>query len=101
MFYGDRIGSFEDPFGHVWHVSTHKEDLTPEEIGRRAAAQDKHVSRSRTALSRTTGVAVVVDARAAKVRPRRLTSSSILQVSRGGRPCLLSDTYGRLRPHAL
>ena len=39
MFYGDRIGSFEDPFGHVWHVSTHKEDLTPEEIGRRAAAQ--------------------------------------------------------------
>jgi PhnB protein len=42
MFYGDRIGSFEDPFGHVWHVSTHKEDLTPEEIGRRAAAQGKH-----------------------------------------------------------
>jgi PhnB protein len=42
MFYGDRIGSFEDPFGHIWHVSTHKEDLTPEEIGRRAAAQGKH-----------------------------------------------------------
>jgi PhnB protein len=42
MFYGDRIGSFEDPFGHVWHVSTHKEDLTVEEIGRRAAAQGTH-----------------------------------------------------------
>jgi PhnB protein len=39
MFYGDRIGTFEDPFGHTWHVSTHMEDLTPEEIGRRAAAE--------------------------------------------------------------
>jgi PhnB protein len=39
QFYGDRSGSVEDPFGHVWHVSTHKEDLSPEEIGRRAAAQ--------------------------------------------------------------
>ncbi len=37
-FYGDRAGSFEDPFGHVWHVATHIEDVTPEEIGRRLAA---------------------------------------------------------------
>ena len=35
-FYGDRSGSVEDPYGHVWHLSTHKEDLTPEEIQRRA-----------------------------------------------------------------
>jgi len=41
MFYGDRSGTFLDPFGHTWHVSTHVEDLTPEEIGRRAAAQGK------------------------------------------------------------
>ena len=41
QFYGDRSGTFEDPFGHTWHVSTHKEDLSPEEIGRRAAAQKK------------------------------------------------------------
>jgi PhnB protein len=41
QFYGDRSGTFEDPFGHTWHVSTHKEDLTPEEIGRRMAAQKK------------------------------------------------------------
>ena len=41
MFYGERSGTFEDPFGHTWHVSTHIEDLTPEEIGRRAAAQKK------------------------------------------------------------
>ncbi|MDF2764404.1 MAG: glyoxalase [Rhodospirillales bacterium] len=37
MFYGDRSGSFEDPFGHRWHVSTHIEDVTPEEIERRMA----------------------------------------------------------------
>ena len=38
QFYDDQSGSIEDPFGHVWHVSTHKEDLSPEEIRRRAAA---------------------------------------------------------------
>jgi PhnB protein len=36
QFYGDRSGSFADPFGHTWHVATHIEDVTPEEIGRRA-----------------------------------------------------------------
>ena len=36
-FYGDRTGSVEDPYGHIWHVATHKEDLTPEEISNRAA----------------------------------------------------------------
>lgn len=38
QFYGDRGGQFEDPFGHKWYVATHKEDLSPEEIGRRAAS---------------------------------------------------------------
>ena len=37
-FYGDRMGSIEDPFGHKWHVGTHKEDVPPEEMKRRAAA---------------------------------------------------------------
>jgi PhnB protein len=36
QFYGDRSGTFEDPFGHQWTVGTHKEDLTPEEMERRA-----------------------------------------------------------------
>lgn len=36
QFYGDRSGTLEDPFGHVWTIATHKEDLTPEEIGKRA-----------------------------------------------------------------
>ncbi len=38
QFYGDRTGGVKDPFGQVWYLATHKEDLTPEEMGRRAAA---------------------------------------------------------------
>ena len=38
QFWGDRYGVVTDPFGHVWSIATHKEDLTPEEIGRRAQA---------------------------------------------------------------
>jgi len=37
QFYGDRAGSVTDPFGHVWHIATHVEDVPPDEIGRRAA----------------------------------------------------------------
>jgi PhnB protein len=40
-FYGDRSGSVEDPFGHKWYVATHKEDVQPEEMARRAAAMGK------------------------------------------------------------
>ncbi len=36
QFWGDRCGTVSDPFGHKWTVATHKEDLTPEEIGKRA-----------------------------------------------------------------
>jgi PhnB protein len=38
QFYGDRSGSFEDPFGHQWHISTHVEDVAPDEMHKRAAA---------------------------------------------------------------
>ena len=37
-FYGDRTGTLTDPFGHVWHVSTHKEDVSMEEMEKRAKA---------------------------------------------------------------
>ena len=36
QFYGDRSGQFEDPFGHRWSVATHVEDVSPEEMQRRA-----------------------------------------------------------------
>ena len=42
QFYGDRSGTLKDPFGHIWTVATHKEDVTPEEIERRVAALHSH-----------------------------------------------------------
>jgi PhnB protein len=38
QFYGDRSGTVADPFGYQWHISTHKEDVAPEEIQQRMAA---------------------------------------------------------------
>ena len=38
QFYGDRSGTFVDPFGHRWIVATHVEDVPPEEMERRMAA---------------------------------------------------------------
>lgn len=42
QFYGDRSGTLTDPFGHIWTVATHKEDVTPEEIEKRIAALHSH-----------------------------------------------------------
>ncbi len=36
QFYGDRSGFIQDPFGHLWGIATHKEDLSPKEIDERA-----------------------------------------------------------------
>jgi PhnB protein len=38
QFYGDRSGMIADPFGFQWHLSTHKEDVTPEDMKKRMAA---------------------------------------------------------------
>jgi PhnB protein len=38
QFYGDRSGTITDPFGHIWTIATHKEDVSPEEMKRRMAA---------------------------------------------------------------
>jgi len=37
QFYGDRSGTLVDPFGHVWTVATHVEDVSKEEMDRRMA----------------------------------------------------------------
>lgn len=37
QFYGDRSGGLEDPFGFAWYLSTHIEDVPPDEMQRRAA----------------------------------------------------------------
>ena len=39
QFYGDRSGTFEDPFGHIWNVATHIEDVSEEEMAKRMAQQ--------------------------------------------------------------
>jgi PhnB protein len=38
MFWGDRFGTLADPFGHIWSVATHKEDLTEEQMAERRDA---------------------------------------------------------------
>lgn len=43
MFFGDRSGAIEDPFGHIWSLSTHVEEVTPEEASRRMAGKAKAV----------------------------------------------------------
>jgi PhnB protein len=44
QFYGDRNGSVADPFGHMWWISTHKEDVPPDEMKRRVAAHHAAMS---------------------------------------------------------
>lgn len=39
QFYGDRVGVLLDPFGHSWSLATHVEDVSPDEMKRRAGAQ--------------------------------------------------------------
>jgi PhnB protein len=38
MFWGDRYAKITDPFGHQWSIATHKEDVAPDEMERRAQA---------------------------------------------------------------
>jgi len=42
MFWGDRMGAMEDPFGHVWSVATHVRDVTPEEMAKGAQEMMKN-----------------------------------------------------------
>jgi PhnB protein len=44
MFYGDRTGSIEDPFGHFWHVATHIRDVSMKEMQRAAEEMAKKMS---------------------------------------------------------
>jgi len=36
QFYGDRSGFIQDPFGHLWGIATHVEDVAPQEMAERA-----------------------------------------------------------------
>jgi PhnB protein len=41
QFYGDRSGNLTDPYGHIWTIATHKEDVSQQEMQRRMAALPK------------------------------------------------------------
>jgi PhnB protein len=41
QFYGDRVGTLADPFGHIWSIATHREDVSVEELKRRMASLPK------------------------------------------------------------
>jgi len=45
QFWGDRMGSLTDPFGHKWSIATHVEDVRPEEFGERMAASQRQQQR--------------------------------------------------------
>ena len=44
QFYGDRSGCVDDPWGHRWYLSTHKEDVSPEELEKRAKKAQEEMS---------------------------------------------------------
>lgn len=46
MFWGDRFGQVIDPFGHQWSIATHVEDVSPEEMGKRAAEMMKNMPKT-------------------------------------------------------
>ena len=45
QIWGDRLGQVEDPFGHLWQIATHVEDVKPEELEARTRAVFAGVSR--------------------------------------------------------
>jgi hypothetical protein len=47
MFWGDRYGKLADPFGHSWSLAQHVEDVSPEEMDRRAAQAMAQASASK------------------------------------------------------
>jgi len=51
MFWGDRYGRVSDPFGHLWLLATHVEDVSPEEMARRAQEMSSPAQRAHAAGS--------------------------------------------------
>ena len=68
QFYGDRSGTLEDPFGHVWTIATHVEDVPPAEMRRRSERGDEENGERRLSAYFAGGAAA----------PRRMSSKSAL-----------------------
>ncbi len=46
QFWGDRYGQLKDPFGHIWALGQHIEDVAPDEMARRAEEAFAHMSKA-------------------------------------------------------
>ena len=57
MFWGDRYGQVRDPFGHLWAMATHKEDLSPDEMARRGAEAMASMTPSKRSAPKKTAAA--------------------------------------------
>ena len=50
QFYGDRSGYLRDPFGHLWSIATHKNDLSPDEVRKAGEAFFEEMSKTKTGM---------------------------------------------------
>ncbi len=106
QFYGDRSGTVEDPFGQVWTISTHVEDVAPDELRRRMEAVHERLSRIGALVTSTGASETIAFAGGSpsggatpdiffchfkllpkKLRRRRLCARRIV-AGTGGRPCV-------------
>jgi uncharacterized glyoxalase superfamily protein PhnB len=76
MFWGDRYGQVVDPFGHVWSVATHTEDLSPEEMARRGEA-------AMAAMARPPARKRAPRGKPAKKAPKKATAPKRARKARG------------------
>jgi uncharacterized glyoxalase superfamily protein PhnB len=75
MFWGDRYGQVRDPFGHVWSIATHKEDLSPEEMRKAGeaamAAMAEHRPPTASAARKASRTKPKAKAKAAKGKSKK------------------------------
>ena len=85
QFYGDRSGTVKDPFGHSWHLSTHKEDVSPEEMKKRMDAMHKKSSYRSAASSGRSQRSASWMSRAARPQSFALSSTDSPALKRSAR----------------
>jgi hypothetical protein len=89
QFYGDRSGTLEDPFGHTWTVSTHVEDLSPEEMRASEQAMKQRADRARSGRG---GLLVRRGAATDRASPRRRVGPCRIECAQSAAPRTTSPT---------
>jgi hypothetical protein len=70
MFWGDRYGQVDDPFGHRWSIATHKRDMTPQQMQEDMHEDDAAKRRPRRS-ARSAAMKFMVIVKARRLRSRR------------------------------